>query len=290
MHPPLKWAGGKRRLLPLIRSLLPTTFRRYVEPFLGGGAVALELLGSSRLDVDLSDANEGLIEFWSTLRDEPEALAARLVDVDADREAYYAVRAADAIGSNDSVGRAARFFYLNRLGFNGLCRLGKTGRSNVPYGRSRHDPRPPSAFDLTNLVAVGRALTVAGVRIHRRDFSASLETARPGDLFYLDPPYPPTGSRTGDFAGYTAEGFGLEDHRRLAASVELAASAGAAVVLSISDCAVSRELYGRYELTEISAPRSIAADGARRGPVPELLIRATRRPIRRVAKPIRRVR
>jgi DNA adenine methylase len=293
-RPLLKWAGGKRQLLPQLRRFYPPAFNRYIEPFVGSGAVFFDLHAAGRLrdhDVVLIDSNADLIGCYETVRSEPEAVARELDQLAAAHtrggEAfYYAVRdeqfnpIRDRL--RDPTGRipytpqlAAMLIYLNRTGFNGLFRLNARGEFNVPAGRYAR----PRIVDRDKLAHVADALSSERVRLVWGTFDAALAIAARGDFIYLDPPYAPL-TRTANFTGYTTQGFNAADQRRLQQMVITLARRGCHVLLSNS---TADEIVALYEhdpdaraaglrAIRIPARRNINSNAARRGPVEEYLI------------------
>jgi DNA adenine methylase len=270
-HPFVKWAGGKGTLVGEIAARIPhhRRYERYVEPFVGAGAVFFWVRRSfPALVCEIGDGNEELVNAYQTVRDRPLELIAKLETHAAlhDKDHYYAVR---ALRLRSPAERAARFIYLNRTCFNGLYRVNRRGEFNVPMGRYER----PRIADRENLLAVSSALE--GVSILHADFETLLASCGREHLVYLDPPYDPL-SETSQFTSYTASGFGREDQQRLAAAFERLARRGATVLLSNSSTEFVRELYGaldpRPAMDVVEVPRSINAKGTKRGPVAELLI------------------
>ena len=179
--PFLKWAGGKRQLLEQFERYFPApgTYGVYHEPFLGGGAVFFHLLPARAV---LSDLNPELVEAYQVVRDDVEGVIRRLRGFRNEEEFYYEVRGRDPQALTPPE-RVARMLYLNRTCFNGLYRLNSSGRFNVPFGRYRL----PRICQTASLRAASRAL--AGVELRVQPFEAVLDSAQPGDLVYLDPPY-----------------------------------------------------------------------------------------------------
>lgn len=278
-QPFLKWAGGKAKLVPRLADELPL-FGRYLEPFLGGGALffGLEERGLLRR-AHLSDANPLLIEVYRAVRDaveeviaalEPLAEAfARASEVER-RELYYAVRAHRPVGE---VATAAWFIFLNRTCYNGLFRVNARGHFNVPYGRYTN----PRILDPERLRACSHALRRA--TLAAEDFEDACERAEPGDFVYLDPPYYPLTS-TARFTNYTRDGFGSAEQARLAACFERLTRRGVAAALSNSPHPeVLRSYEGRgYDLRFVPMSRAINSDGNGRAPVLELLVTNFHRP------------
>lgn len=262
--PFLKWAGGKRKLVSAILRAAPPTFQRYVEPFLGGGAVALALGHQSML---LNDANAELMETFCVVRDELDALLA-LLDEHRDRHSmgyYYQVRAQDP-ATLLPVARAARFMYLNKTCFNGLYRVNRFGQFNVPFGRYAN----PILYDRDSMTAASRVLQQA--ELSAEDYASFLmRVAHPGDFIYLDPPYVPI-SVYSDFKRYTKEQFRADDQVRLAQVYDDLVALGAYPVLSNSYSDVALELYAKHHIDVVYVGRSINHDGAGRAPIREILV------------------
>jgi DNA adenine methylase len=286
-RPLLKWAGGKRQLLPRLRLHYPDHFSRYIEPFFGSGAVFFDLYGQGLLagrDVWLRDANADLVGCYRTLRENPtavtkalEALARRHA---AEGEAcYYDVRdghfnPARAAGQAYTPELAAMLIYLNRTGFNGLFRLNQRGAFNVPMGRYVN----PTICDPSHLQAVAKALRSRNIVLEHAPFESCLDSAGDGDFVYCDPPYAPL-SETSRFASYTAEGFAAGDQRRLQQAVIGAARRGAQILLSNSSAPQILSLYRSPDarraglvVTIVPARRSINASAQGRGCVDEVLV------------------
>lgn len=270
-EPVVKWAGGKRSLRQELRALAPPRFTRFYEPFLGGAAFFLSLAPGSAV---LSDANGELIELYRAIRDAPGAVMAAL-----DRlrprvleEAFYYETRAVAPASLPPAERAARFIYLNKTCYNGLYRVNRAGRFNVPFGRYS---TPPALYNRANMLRVAELLGRAELRCN--DFEAALAGAAGGDFVYLDPPYVPL-SATASFTQYTTDAFTLEDQRRLAATVHELTARGCRVLLSNSDTRLVRQLYAGYHIDVLHAPRSINSDAGGRQRIPELAIRNYRLP------------
>ncbi len=291
--PLLKWAGGKRQLLPTLRRFYPARFERYIEPFVGSGAVFFDLYNSGRLRdkrAVLIDSNVDLIGCYEAVRDAPEAVA-RALDELADahaaagRDHYYDVRDCrfnplrtqrrrDG-GIAYSPELAAMFIYLNRTGFNGLFRLNSRGEFNVPAGRYAK----PRISDRDRLFAVAEALRAPGVELIAGSFEFALDYARPADFLYFDPPYAPV-STTSRFTSYTSRPFGAADQQRLQGVVVALVRRGCHVVVSNSTAPVIERLYdGNSEARAAGlrthralARRSVNSNATRRGPVTEYLI------------------
>ncbi|MDH7577858.1 MAG: DNA adenine methylase [Bacillota bacterium] len=260
--PPVKWAGGKGQLLSQFEPLFPKKFGAYHEPFVGGGAVFFHLLPERAV---LIDNNPELINFYLVVRESLDELLISLHKHKNEAGYYYQIRALDP-EKLDPVSRASRFLFLNKTGYNGLWRVNRQGRHNVPFGRYKN----PRIADVENLRRVSDALKRAQILLN--DFSVVLNYAESGDFIYFDPPYYPL-SETANFTDYTADSFGREDQERLAETFQELDKRGCLVMLSNSDTSFIRELYSGYHLTVVSAKRAINCRADRRGPIGELVIR-----------------
>ncbi len=259
-RPFLKWAGGKRSLIPEIAQRLPDEFNSYWEPFLGGGAVFFAL--ESRISrAYLSDVNAELALVYQVVKRRVDELIDALDDHAArhdEKDYYYTIRKRTNI--HDSVERAARFIYLNKTCYNGLYRVNKKGKFNVPRGNYKN----PCICDRDNLRAASKVLGNATIRFD--DFD--IINPDSGDFVYCDPPY------DGTFTSYDANGFGNEDQRRLRDAVLKWHSQSVNVMLSNSDTDFIRNLYSDdvFHIHEVNAPRNINCKGDGRESVGELLI------------------
>jgi DNA adenine methylase len=299
VRPLLKWAGGKRQLIPALEPYYPASFHRYLEPFLGSGAVFFHLASTRVLDgrpVKLSDVNADLIGCYRVVRDETTAVIEALQALEREHRrggdnCYYDVRdnrfnpaRARLMAESNGCGRsaaarypvslAAMLIFLNRTGFNGLFRLNRLGEFNVPAGRYRE----PRICDHDHIRAVADVLRRRGVTLEHRGFEEALEEAAPGDFVYCDPPYAPL-SRTSSFASYTAAGFAALDQQRLTAAVVAACRRGARVVMSNSSAPEIETAYTtraarqvQIAVHRVPARRAINSRGSARGPVDELII------------------
>lgn len=273
-EPFLKWAGGKTQLLPLLSAYFPKVFNRYFEPNVGSAAVFFYLRRErGAFPATLSDLNEELINCLTVVRDEPHSLIPLLEGLRAhhDADQYYRVRKMD-LGRMGRVERAARFIYLNKTCYNGLYRVNSKGHFNVPVGSYKS----PNVFDESNLVATSRALR--GTEIFCGDFSGVLDTAKPGDFFYFDPPYY---TETAGFTSYAVSSsgrahFGAEEHMRLSEVARRLVALGCHVVVSNSDTDLVRFLYGssEFRINVVQARRYINCNGSGRGKVNELVIQS----------------
>ena len=255
--PFVKWAGGKRALVPEIVKVLPE-FRDYWEPFLGGGAVFFALDSRIR-KAHLSDINLELMLTYMMLFKRPEDVVKALRNHERKHNTRYYLRVRNKEhDEQDPVLVAARFIYLNKTCYNGLYRVNSRGRFNVPVGRYKK----PLICDERNLMAVSKVLSQVTLKV----YSFDKIKPKPGDLVYCDPPYDET------FTGYTGAGFDENDQKALRDVCVQWRDSGVHVIASNSDTALVRRLYEGFTLHEVSARRYINSNSNGRGNVAELLI------------------
>jgi DNA adenine methylase len=240
---------------------VPARLRGYHEPFVGGGALFFAVRPRRAM---LSDSNAELVHCYRQVRDDVYGVLDALARHVYERAHFEAVRALEPSRLAPSE-RAARFIYLNKTCFNGLWRVNRAGRFNVPFGRYKN----PRFADPSTLITASDALR--GVEIDCAPFEESLAKAAPGDFVYLDPPYDPV-SPTASFASYTAGGFTWEDQRRLAHACVVLNRRGVRFLLSNSATDRVRELYSGFEQRIVRAPRFINSKAEGRGRVDELLV------------------
>ena len=295
MRPFLKWVGGKRQLLPVLRRFYPSSTGTYFEPFMGSGAVFFDLLGHGALDrsqVRLSDANADLIGCYRRVGDAVDAVIGELERLAAGHASggpdhYRHVRDAlfnpqravwrDAGADLDGypVALAAMLIYLNRTGYNGLYRVNASGEYNVPPGRYDR----PRIVDRPLLETVSGALAASSAYLQVASFDWLLDQAASGDFVYFDPPYAPL-SATANFRGYTGRGFSDDDQARLQQMAIALAGRGVQVLLSNSVAPAVTQLYEKNELVKqaglrtwrFPARRAVNSNAERRGAIEELVV------------------
>lgn len=260
--PFLKWAGGKRWLVPHLRKLLPVVFNKYVEPFVGSGAVFFAIEPSRAL---LADSNEWLIETYRALRDKPELVRAALVRHQRAHsdEHYYRVRSSRP---KSPYQRAANLIYLNRTCWNALFRVNKAGVFNVPKGTKNRVILPNDDFEFWHSA-------LSKCEIKAQDFEQTINDSKEGDLIYADPPYVTTHILNG-FIKYNERLFNWDDQIRLSKAAERAVRRGATVIVSNSAHRSIRDLYNSMEAEFHVLTRSsvIAASSSARSTTKELLV------------------
>jgi DNA adenine methylase len=230
-EPFLKWPGGKRWLTRQYDGLFPATFERYIEPFLGGGAVFFHLAPRQAI---LADSNRELINVYQCLKKQAKVIDKRVAALQKMHSAdlYYRLRAELPA---DPVKRAVRFLYLNRTCFNGIYRVNLKGEFNVPMG-SKNRVEYPKGF----LETVGNNLRNAS--IHDWDFEKTIDKAESGDFVYIDPPYTVMHNNN-NFVKYNSKLFSWDDQVRLAKAVIRASERGAKIMLSNADHKSVQKLY-----------------------------------------------
>src|SRR4051812_11785126 len=254
VRPFIKWAGGKTRLLPALLPYVPDGFRRYHEPFLGGGAMLLAIHRRGRLGAWASDLNDELVNSWTVAIEDPAALHDRLLSFTAldSKDYYYEVRGHRFA---EPIDRAAHFIYLNRTSWNGLYRVNRWGEFNVPWGA--RDFTMPTIESLESFAA-----ELAKVRIRCIDFRQALAGVQRDDFVYVDPPYLRV-SDTSKFNGYTQKRFLQSDLEGLAAELRKLTERGAQWLLSNRDSERIRDLFPEEEIVRLTVRRSVAAQNRR---------------------------
>ena len=274
--PFVKWVGGKRALLSELLKYVPIKkIRKYHEPMVGGGALFFTLATQGRFKkAKISDTNEELIAAYTSIRDNPTKLVKHLNILTKEHNNaklpnnfYYSIRAYK-LEDLSIIQKAARFIYLNKAGFNGLYRVNRAGRFNVPTGHKD----TVKLYDMDNIIHISTLLK--NVEITIQDFEAAIDfdTVGKGDFVYFDPPYWPVEKTS--FVAYTAAGFDGVDHARLADTAKRLKHKGVRVVLSNSDTPSVKWLYKDMIMERVPCPRKINSNGKGRGNVGELIIRS----------------
>lgn len=260
--PFVKWAGGKRQLLPQIRERMPQHYNRYFEPFVGGGAVLFDLQPEHAL---INDINKALINAYKIICEKPEEFLRAVKQLDNEmqqngKEYYYAKRE----DYNDKLMRAeydvelaALFVFINKHCFNGLYRVNGKGLFNVPYNQSKC-----ASVDEKLIMDISQVLQ--GVTILDGDFEDACADAQQGDFIFLDSPYAPLNPAS--FESYTKEGFDMESHRRLARLYDDLTAKGCFCMLTNHNTEFINTLYGNkgYKIDVVSVKRLINSDASNR--------------------------
>lgn len=260
--PFVKWAGGKRQLIPRIRERMPEKYNDYYEPFVGGGAVMFDLLPANAL---INDINKALINTYRTICNELDAFLKEVNRLDNDmwedgKKYYYSIREHyndKLMRSEYDVELAALFVFINKHCFNGLYRVNGKGLFNVPYNNSRR-----VSIDEDVIMATSEYLR--GVTIKDGDFEQACKNAQKGDFVFIDSPYAPLNPTS--FESYTKEGFDIESHKRLAKLYDELTARGCYCMLTNHNTELINELYGNkdYKIDVVSVKRMINSDASNR--------------------------
>ena len=259
----LKWAGGKYKLIDELVKHLPSG-QRLVEPFVGAGSV---FLNTDYNTYFLCDINPDLINLYQIVKHKPEtfitASKALFVDEMNNAEAYYRIRT-EFNATSDPFLRSIYFLYMNRHGFNGLCRYNKSGGFNVPFGSYKKPYFPENEirhFSLKSQKATFACLS----------YEKAFELASDGDVIYCDPPYAPL-STSASFTTYAGPSFSLDDQALLARhSRHTALKKSIPVLISNHDIPLTRELYRGAKFSTVSVQRNISQKGSSRNKVDEIM-------------------
>ena len=260
--PFVKWAGGKRQLLSQIKERMPEKYNNYFEPFVGGGAVAFELLPEKAL---INDINKALINAYKQICDAPDAFLKTVNNLDAEmwedgKKYYYSLREHyndKLMKAEYDVELAALFVFINKHCFNGLYRVNGKGLFNVPYNNSRRVSVDEGAIrDISKYLQ--------GITIIDGDFEEACKGAKKGDFIFIDSPYAPLNPTS--LESYTKEGFDIESHRRLARLYDELTERGCYCMLTNHNTELITDLYGNkgYTIDVVSVKRMINSDASNR--------------------------
>lgn len=268
--PFIKWVGGKRQLLNQFAHLYPKNFNRYFEPFVWWGAVFFDLRNNYGIDKQafLFDKNEELVVTYNVIKNQVVDLIEELENYPYDKHFFLDIRAWDRESNffeRSCIQRAARFIYLNRVGFNGLYRVNGRGYYNVPFWKYKN----PQICDRDTLL--NAQLSLKNTEINISDFSEVVNLAKKWDFIYFDPPYDPL-SMTASFTSYQKWGFTKEDQIRLFDVYKLLSERGCFVMLSNHNTPFINELYKDFRKEIVFARRLVNANASKRGPIEETVI------------------
>lgn len=262
VSPFVKWAGGKRQLLPQIKARMPEKYNKYYEPFVGGGAVVLELRPG---EATINDINKALINTYKQISNNPEAFLKAVEKLDTDmwedgKAYYFSLREHynDKLQKEEfDVELAALFVFINKHCFNGLYRVNGKGLFNVPYNNTRGKSVDENAIRATSEY-------LKTINIQSGDFETVCKNATKGDFVFFDSPYAPLNPTS--FESYTKEGFDVESHKRLAKLYDELTKRGCYCMLTNHNTEFIHELYGNkgYRIDVVSAKRFINSDASNR--------------------------
>lgn len=271
VKPYLKWAGGKRQLLPVIENYIPdeNEINTYYEPFIGAGAVLFARQPSHAV---INDHNTQLITTYKVIKEQVDELI-HLLQIHKEsntKEYFYDIREQDRkldkFNTLTDVEKAARFIYLNKTCYNGLYRVNSQGLFNVPFGKYKN----PAICEEVTLREINKYFNNSNISILNGDFSEALKTASKGDFVYLDPPYHSPNNM--NFTGYQAGGFNEGEQVRLYETFLELSNKNVKCLLSNSDTDFIRDLYKDFTIHTVKATRAINSDASKRGKVNEVLV------------------
>ena len=287
--PFIKWVGGKGQLIEQLEALLPADFTErenvtYIEPFVGGGAMLFYMLQTypNIKSAVINDINPDLTLCYQVVRDNPTELINSLKDI---QSQYHALRTEEErkiffleqrdrfnTKSLNAIENCTLFFFLNRTCFNGLYRVNKTGKFNVPFGKYV----TPTICDAATIYADSKLLQ--RVEIMTGDFEQTFDKIKGNTFFYFDPPYRPL-SNTSSFNDYTKEDFNDEAQIRLKRFCDRLNEIGVNFMLSNSDCLGKNgtdrffdDLFINYKIERVWASRNINSVASKRGKLTEIVI------------------
>ena len=266
--PLLKWAGGKRQLLPELTCNMPKSFGTYFEPFIGGGAMLFEIHPKKAV---IGDINEELINFYSVVKNQVQPLLELLFTYVNSKEFFLEKRNIDREPEKfrllSPVEKAARTYYLNRTCFNGLFRVNSKGQFNTPFGYYK---RPFSPV-VGRFLAISSYLNDQNITIKHASYLETCKDCQKGDFVYLDPPYDPV--ETHSFTSYVSDGFSRADQCELKNLCDLLDKRGVKFMLSNSATPFIKNLYKDYNCIFIKAKRVVNPSRVGSGSADEILVR-----------------
>lgn len=271
-RPFIKWAGGKKKLVPTLKKHLPKEYENsrnfYYEPFFNGWAFFFALQSNKAV---INDINPEVINCYKVIKNSVDELIEDLKQHKYEEDYFYAIREWDRnenYQDKTPVQRASRFIYLNKTCYNGLYRVNSKGQFNAPFGKYKN----PLILDIDNLRRVNHYLNTNQVVILNLDFQEAVKNAKKGDFIYLDPPYDPV-SQSANFTGYHSTGFGREEQIRLKKTFDDLTSRGCYLLLSNAYTDFIVDLYKNYKQTLVTANRVINSKADKRGKVYEILVK-----------------
>lgn len=273
----LKWVGGKKRLLKPIVELISKCYSEgvtYYEPFLGSGAV---IFSCNFLKTVIGDKNKKLINFYESVKEKPEELVKSILDLRHQfnksinkLDFFNDIKTQFNMPQNDLIRQSSMFWFLNKMGFNGMYRENKSGEYNIPFSQAKSMPSP----DMKDFLHISNILKSKNCILKQGDYQLTCLDIKPKDIVYLDPPYIPI-SLTAAFTSYTNDDFVLKDHEILKNFIEKISSEGVYVILSNSNSEKTKEIYGNmngFRMEEVDVTRLISGKSKGRGKIKELII------------------
>jgi DNA adenine methylase len=267
MKPLFGWVGGKRRLLPQIKTILPENYNNYIEPFIGAGALFFDLEQKGSI---INDFNPELINFYKVLRDSPIELINEMKKHVNTEEHYLKIRKLDQnenFLSLSKIERAGRFLFLIRASFSSMWRVNSKGNHNVPYGKGRGGI--VSEVNKEHFIKASELLKTT--TILNGDYKKIMPFIKKGDFIFFDPPYAPL-SATASFTSYTNSSFGGTQQQELKEFCDYVNKIGAYFMLSNSNSDFIKDLYKEYNINLLNINRMISAKAESRGKIKEVFV------------------
>ncbi|MCI8330655.1 MAG: Dam family site-specific DNA-(adenine-N6)-methyltransferase [Bacilli bacterium] len=273
VQPFLKWAGGKRQLIPQMEKYLKNIkYTKYYEPFVGGGSILFYLQPTKAI---VNDYNKDLIECYKCIKNNYDELIKELEKYENmnNEEDFYRIREYDRKEEYKkwtSIEKSARLIYLNRTCYNGLFRLNSSGQFNTPFGKYKN----PNICNKPVLKALHDYFINNDIEFFQEDFEVCCKDVPKGSLIYFDPPYDQFEEQV-NFVGYTENGFSKDDQKRLKRLCDNLINKGCTVVISNSATPFIKELYNDkslYTVHTLMAKRNINSKAQKRGEIEEVLI------------------
>jgi DNA adenine methylase len=263
VSPFLKWVGGKRQLIEEIKARMPKVYNNYFEPFVGGGALFMELQNPS---TTINDYSEELVNCYKAIKYEPISLMAKLDEHErahslSPSEYYYQIRTLDReehFSQMSYIDKAARMIYLNKTCFNGLYRVNSNGFFNVPF----NGKLVVKTYNKDNLMNLHELLSHDKIVILNGDFELAVKSAKAGDFIFFDPPYDLL--KDSSFDNYNKDSFGIEGQKRLAKLAHELSENGCYVMITNHNTKLINELYSDFTIDVINVKRMINSDATNR--------------------------
>ena len=255
-------------MLPAIKKHIPEKYTTYIEPFVGGGAVFLDLQPASAI---INDFNAELINVYRVIKNQPDALINDLKKHINEPDYFYQIRALDRSGQFDmlsDVEKASRIIYLNKTCYNGLYRVNRSGKFNAPFGKYKK----PNIVNEPTIRAVSTYLRENNIQMLNKDFNAVLKEIDQDSFVYFDPPYHPI-SKSSSFAGYVQNGFNKTEQERLKETCDMLDKKGIRFLLSNSSTEFIHSLYANYNIICVKANRFVNSIANKRGVIDEVLVK-----------------
>lgn len=269
MKPILKWPGGKGQVLEELKKYITPELlkgNRYIEPFIGGGALAFDL---AHTNTTIADLNPELTNLYEAIRDYPETVidTLRVMHLHHTPEFYYEIRAMDRdpnFKNSPVTDRAARTIYLNKTCFNGLYRVNSKGYFNTPIGRTTNG-KMPDIIQEDAIRELSKFLKTVSIKTGDYRIVVNDWKPMPGDVIFLDPPYSKDDNiKTSGFVGYQKEGWTDYDLEILKSECDYWSRLGAKIVVTNNDTEFVRNLFSDWEIHPIEVRRSINRNGDNR--------------------------